>query len=158
MSVQKILFAAITFVMCCTNALAGNEFPLPGDTYIISRDSNRVFRGSHRIYNRMSEGLVEVEYCGRPYWVRYATVAWTQLEVEQNYAVRVEFNWGKGWRPICNHPEEQVTLEGLGVLEDPRVVVQNDGASVRRVNRFAAIRESFRPTNGEDATASFHSK
>ncbi|MCV0427478.1 MAG: hypothetical protein K5905_18625 [Roseibium sp.] len=158
MSVQKILYAAGVLAMSCTTSLAGSNFPLPGDTYIISRDSNRVFRGSHRIYNRMSDGLVEVEYCGRAYWVRYATIAWTQLEVEQNYAVRVEFNWGKGWRPICNHPEEQVTLKGLGITEDPRVIVQNDGASVKRVNRFAAIRESFRPESGDNAAASFHSK
>ncbi|MES0881985.1 hypothetical protein [Roseibium sp. SCP14] len=158
MSVQNLLVIASTISLASTSALAGSELPQAGDTYIISRDDNRMFRGSHKIYNRRSEGLVEVQYCGRSYWVRYATVAWTQLEVEQDYAVRVEYNWGKGWRPICNHPEEQVTLKDLGVAEDPRVVVQNDGASVQRVNRFAAIRDSFRPNSGDDAAKSFHSK
>ena len=158
MSVQNLLIAASTIVLASTDAFAGSELPQAGDTYIISRDDNRVFRGSHRIYNRRADGLVEVQYCGRSYWVRYATVAWTQLEVEQDFAVRVEYNWGKGWRPICNHPEEQVSLKDLGVSEDPRVVVQNDGASVQRVNRFAAIRESFRPGSGDDAAQSFHSK
>lgn len=155
MSVQKTLLAAGAFCLAGTLAHAGNEIPVAGDTHIISRDGQN-FRGSHRIYNRMSDGLIEVEYCGRSYWVRYATVAWTQLEVQQNYVVRVEYNWGKGWRPICEHPEEQVTLQGLGVEEDPRVVVQNDGASIRRVNRFAVIREAFRPVDGDKAAKSYH--
>jgi len=158
MSIQRTLIAAGALCLAGTGALAGNTVPVTGDTYIISRDGNRIFRGSHRIYNRMSDGLVEVQYCGRSYWVRYATVAWTQLEVQQDYEVRVEFNWGKGWRPICDHPEEQVTLESLGVAEDPRVIVQNDGASVRRVNRFAAIRDAFRPEGGGDAAKSYHAK
>jgi len=155
MSIQQTLLVAGALCLAGTCAKAGDSIPTVGDTYLISRDGQN-FRGSHRIYDRMSEGLIEVQYCGRPYWVRYATVAWTQLEVEQDYVVRVEFNWGKGWRPICEHPEEQVTLEALGVYEDPRIVVQNDGASVRRVNRFAAIRESFKPVDGENAAKSYH--
>lgn len=139
-----------------TNAFADSDFPEGLDTYIISRDENYGFRGSHRIYNRMSDGLVEVQYCGRSYWVRFATIAWTQLEVEQDYAVRVEFNRGKGWRPICEHPERQVTLRDLGIQDDPRIVVQNDGAPVQRVNRFAAIRNSFFQAGGPDAAKSFH--
>ena len=155
MSIQRTLLAAGALCLTATLAQASGQVPVAGDTYIISRDGQN-FRGSHRIYDRMSDGLIEVEYCGRSYWVRYATVAWTQLEVEQKYVVRVEFNWGKGWRPICDHPEEQVTLKGLGVSEDPRVVVQNDGASIRRVNRFAVIREAFRPNGGKDTAKSYH--
>lgn len=155
MSIQKTLLAAGALCLAGTAANAGNAAPVIGDTYLISRDGQN-FRGSHKIYNRMSDGLIEVQYCGRSYYVRYATVAWTQLEVEQDYEVRVEFNWGKGWRPICEHPEEQVTLEGLGVSEDPRIVVQNDGASILRVNRFAAIRDAFKTPAGEDAAKSYH--
>ena len=151
MSIQRALLAAGTLLMAGTNAYAGSNAPQHGDTYIISRDENHAFRGSHRIYNRNADGLVPVKYCGRSYYVRYATVAWTQLEVEQDYTVRVEFNRGKGWRPICEHPEEQVTLTSLGVMEDPRVILQDDGASVKSVNRFAAIRDSFRPITVEEA-------
>lgn len=157
MSVQKTLLVAGGLCLAGTMAHAGGEIPTAGDTYLISRDGQN-FRGSHRIYDRMSEGLIAVEYCGRSYFVRYATVAWTELEVQRNYEVRVEYNWGKGWRPICEHPEEQVTLAGLGVTEDPRVVVQNDGASVRSVNRFAVIREAFRTNSGDEATKSYHGK
>ncbi|WP_269582052.1 hypothetical protein [Roseibium sp. Sym1] len=155
MSIQRTLYTAGALCLAGTCAEAGSGIPIAGDTYIISRDG-QTFRGSHRIYNRMAEGLIKVEYCGRSYWVRYATVAWTQLEVEQDYEVRVEFNWGKGWRPICEHPEEQVTLKGLGVSEDPRIVVQSDGATISRVNRFAVIRKSFQTEGGDNAAKSYH--
>jgi hypothetical protein len=88
--------------------------------------------------------------------VRYATVAWTQLEVEQDFIVRVEFNRGKGWRPICDHPEVQVTLKSLGVIEDPRLVVQRDGVGAQKVNRFSVIREAFRTNANEPAAKTYH--
>ncbi|PVB62750.1 hypothetical protein [Labrenzia sp. 011] len=155
MSNQCAMFVAGAVLLGVTNAFAGSAPPSVGDTYLISRDQYHGFRGSHRIYDRQSEGLVEVKYCGRSYWVRFATVAWTQLEVERQNAVRVEFSRGKGWRPICEHPEQQVTLPDLGIQEDPRIVVQNDGVPVHRVNRFAAIRNSFK-TSVEKAARSYH--
>ncbi len=157
MSIRNTMLVASVLIMAAADAFAESDLPKAGDTYIISRDEYHGFRGSHRIYDRMSEGLVEVEYCGRPYWVRFATVAWTQLEVERENAVRVEFNRGKGWQPICAHPERQVTLLDLGVQEDPRIVVQNDGVPVQRVSRFAAIRDTFR-TTVDDAAKSFHGR
>jgi hypothetical protein len=156
MSIQRTLIAAAVFSLAATQATAGGKLHPVGDTYIISRDDNEIFRGSHRIYDRMADGLVPVEYCGRSYWVRYATVAWTQLEVQQEYVVRVEFNRGKGWRPICEHPEKQVTLEGLGVTEDPRNIVHNGGLTESKVNRFAAIRNSFGAKSGDEAARSYH--
>ncbi|WP_420332443.1 hypothetical protein [Roseibium sp.] len=156
MQFQKFLLTIGFLLISSTHAGAQSEIPTVGDTYIISRDDNRNFRGSHRIYNRQSDGLVEVEYCNRSYWVRYATVAWTQLEVENDYEVRVEFNWGKGWRPICDRPDQQVTLEGLGISDDPRVVIQNGGTALDKANRFAAIRDAFNAQRKEKATKSFH--
>ncbi|CTQ62285.1 MAG: hypothetical protein RIE06_18780 [Roseibium album] len=153
---QKLLFTTAILVASASGAIAQSAIPKIGDIYIISRDDNRIFRGSHRIYTRQADGLVEVEYCNRSYWVRAATVAWTQLEVEQSFVVRVEFNRGKGWRPICSHPEEQVTLRDLGITEDPRVVIQNDGPTVDKVKRFAAIRKAFNPKGTENAAQSFH--
>lgn len=158
MSIRNAMLAAGVLILAAAEAFAGSDLPQAGDTYIISRDEYHGFRGSHRIYNRVADGLVKVEYCGRSYWVRFATVAWTQLEVERENAVRVEFNRGKGWRPICAHPERQVTLLDLGVQEDPRVVVQNDGVPDQRVNRFATIISSFRTTTVDDAAKSFHGR
>lgn len=156
MSIHRSLPALAALLFAGSGALAGNEIPQQGDTYIISRDNADMFRGSHRIYTRMSDGLVEVSYCGRSYWVRYATIAWTQLEVEQDNIVRIEHNWGKGWRPICEHPEEQVTLQDLGINEDPRMVVYNDGTTPQKVNRFAAIRNYLGISGNETAAKSYH--
>lgn len=144
-------------LLSASGAMAQSDVPKIGDIYLISRDGHQTFRGSHKIYKRKSEGLVEVSYCNRTYWVRYATVAWTELEVEQNYEVRVEHNWGKGWRPICEHPEEQVTLKGLGIEDDPRLVMHelyDNGASKKREDRFASIREAFNPQNLDEAAQS----
>lgn len=156
MLIHRFLPGLTALLLAGSGALAGSEIPQQGDTYIISRDGADMFRGSHRIYDRMAEGLVEVTYCGRSYWVRYATIAWTQLEVEQDNVVRVEHNWGKGWRPICDHPEEQVTLKDLGVHEDPRMVVYNDGTTTEKVSRFAAIRDYLGAFGRESAAKSYH--
>ncbi|TYC58710.1 hypothetical protein FMN50_09710 [Rhodobacterales bacterium] len=158
MSIQWILPALAALLYTGTSALADSETIPDGDIYIISRDDADMFRGSHRIYSRKSDGLVEVTYCGRPYYVRYATIAWTQLEVEQENVVRIEHNWGKGWRPICDHPEQQVTLVDLGINEDPRIVMHNNGPTVSKVNRFAAIRKSFSTVSGDRAARSYHDK
>lgn len=143
MMIQKTIAAAALALAAGAPLPSLADQPAVGDTYLISRDANRIFRGSHKIYNRMSEGLVEVSYCQRSYWVRFATVAWTQLEVDLGYEVRVEFNRGKGWRPICSHPEEQVTLADFGIHDDPRIIIQQDGPLVDPFNRFAAISKSF---------------
>jgi len=156
MNIQKTFIAAGLALACGAPLPVQAEQPQPGDTYIISRDGQRLFRGSHRIYDRMSDGLVEVSYCQRSYWVRYATVAWTQLEVERGYEVRVEFNRGKGWRPICSHPEEQVKLSDLGIHEDPRIIIQEDGPTVNPVNRFAAISNSFTAPKSQAHKSSYH--
>lgn len=152
MAIYKALLCVGGMVAWANPANAADT-PTPfRDTYIISRDANSTFLGSHKLYSRMSDGLVEVSYCDRSYWVRYATVAWTQLESGRGHAVQIEFNRGKGWRPICSHPEDQVNLKGLGIAEDPRVVIQNDGAQINRINRFTAIRQFFKP--GTDTAGS----
>ncbi|MGS4883914.1 hypothetical protein [Roseibium sp. MB-4] len=154
MMIQKTVMAAALALACTVPTQTSADQLEPGDTYIISRDGHRIFRGSHQIYNRMAEGLVEVTYCQRSYWVRYATVAWTQLEVDRGYELRVEYNRGKGWRPICANPEEQVTLADLGINEDPRLIIQEDGPLVNPISRFAAISKSF--GSGDKAKGSYH--
>ncbi|MCX2722660.1 hypothetical protein [Roseibium salinum] len=156
MSVQRMALAVGAFFLAGATSFAGGDLPKDGDTYIISRDSNHGFRGSHQIYDRMSDGLIAVEYCGRSYWVRYATIAWTQLETERDYAVRVEFNRGKGWRPICENPARQVSLQNLGITDDPRIVAHSDSISSQRVNRFAVIRKAFEPIAREPAIPTYH--
>ncbi len=156
MNILQPLFVIGLSLACSTPGMAQGDTPRIGDTHIISRDGNRTFKGSHRIFNRMSEGLVEVIYCNRSYWVRYATVAWTQLEVKRGYELRVEFNRGKGWRPICAHPDAQVSLADLGITEDPRLIIQEDGPVEDRSKRFAAIRKSFGTEGNRTDKSSYH--
>lgn len=118
--------------------------PEPGDFYLISRNADGEFHGSHKIFNRSSDGLRLVTYCNREYWVRPYTVAWTQIEVENKREVRVEFNRSKGWRPICEQPEEQVTLKDLGIDIAPGEVTDDFAAPENLASRFSAIGSAFR--------------
>ncbi|MEP3047825.1 MAG: hypothetical protein ABJL55_18790 [Roseibium sp.] len=157
MSVLMKTLAVIGIVTMSTCAAASqSSIPIGGDTFIISRDNHHSFRGSHKIYNRTSEGLVEVQYCNRPYYVRYATVAWTQLETESGNVVRIEMNRGKGWRPICDNPEEQVTLKKLGVTEDPKVVAHLGRLPLDPISRFVAIKNAFSQTGNNSSKTSYH--
>lgn len=119
----------------------------PGDFYMISRDNFGNFVGSHKIFNREYPGLRLVTYCNRQYWVRPFTVAWSQIEVQNKREVRVEFNQSKGWRPICEQPERQVTLKDLGIDIDPSDVSRETVAETNSqalASRFGAIGDAFR--------------
>jgi len=118
--------------------------PTPGDFYLISRKPDGEFAGSHKIFHRPSSGLRLVTYCSREYWVRPYTVAWTQLEVENSREVRVEFNRSKGWRPICEQPEQQVTLKDLGIEIAPGDMSDDIGDPEPLATRFSAIGNAFR--------------
>ncbi|MEP0236171.1 hypothetical protein [Roseibium sp.] len=151
---KKLGLAALGWCLLAS-AAASAAIMIPGDFYLISRGDDGLFAGSHKIFQRQSNGLRRVTYCGRDYWVRPVTVAWTQVEVENRMEVRVEFNMGKGWRPICEKPEQQVTLKDLGVTQDARVVLQTNGRDLDGINRFSAISESFQKGN-RSKKASYH--
>lgn len=136
----------VSIILVTTNiGFAQEILPRFGGTHIVSRDKNFDFRGSHKLYKRPTNGAVEVTYCEKSYWVRYQTIAWTQIESDLGYDVQVEVSRGNGWKPICNYPAKQVHLKGLGVTEDPHVVVQPDWKKKRRrINPFDEIRNFFR--------------
>ncbi|WP_209003742.1 hypothetical protein [Labrenzia sp. CE80] len=151
---KKMGLAALGWCFLAS-ATASAAIMIPGDFYLISRGDDGLFAGSHKIFQRESSGLRRVSYCGRNYWVRPVTVAWTQVEVENRKEVRVEFNMGKGWRPICEKPEKQVTLKDLGVTQDARVVLSTNGQDLDGINRFSAIRDSFQ-TGNKSKKSSYH--
>jgi hypothetical protein len=137
--------ALLVLLLAYAPVSAGAQgLPEPGDFYLISRNADGEFLGSHKIFNRSSDGLRLVTYCNREYWVRPYTVAWTQLEVENRREVRVEFNRSKGWRPICEQPEEQVTLKDLGIDIAPGEVTDDIDTPDNLANRFSAIGNAFR--------------
>ncbi|MEJ8476788.1 hypothetical protein [Roseibium algae] len=148
------VLAAICFGLL-TGSASSSALMTPGDFYLISREQNGVFTGSHKIFQRQSEGMHQVIYCGRSYWIRPVSVAWTQVEVENRREVRVEFNFGKGWRPICDKPERQVTLHDIGIDQDARIVLYTNGQDLGGVNRFSTIADSFKTGNRRQKT-SYH--
>ncbi|MBO0344486.1 hypothetical protein J0X15_04555 [Roseibium sp. CAU 1637] len=144
-------------------AQAQDELPKPGDTYMISRAFGGVFAGSHKIYNEQMEGLYKVTYCGRAYWVLPYTVAWTQIEVENRRTMKVEYNFGKGWRPLCSNPDQQVSLDDLGIAREAREVIvayrsMSEDSGRGGGNRFSAIARAFQETPGksDSAKGSYH--
>lgn len=138
----RVMMMAAAFAVTGSLAHAGNATGSI-DYFMISRGDDGMFLGSHKIFLREADGLTQVQYCGRSYWVRPVTVAWTQLEMENSHEVRVEFNRGKGWRPICERPTDYVTLEDIGVTVDPYIVVLSEGSEITRVNKFQAVSKSF---------------
>lgn len=145
---HKQLLAVLAFFMVAqtfgTKHAIGSGIPSPGDFYLIARDRVGDFAGSHKVFKRTAAGLHKVSYCKREYWVRAHTVAWTLVEVENNRAVRLEFNFGKGWRPICDHPEQQVTLSDIGLAGDPREILAKPERPSGSLSLFGAISKSLR--------------
>lgn len=141
--------AALLLLLSCPQAATALDIPEPGDFFMISRNTEGTFSGAHKIYAKESEGLRLVTYCRRQYWVRPVTVAWTEVEVDNKRIVRVEHNRGKGWRPVCENPEQQVTLADLGIDLDARQMLMLGDENYRRGARFKKILSSF---NAEKAS------
>ena len=155
---RTLVCAALATCLSGIAALAAPQVG-NGDFYLISRDGNGQFLGSHKIFDKNAEGMRQVSYCGRSYWIRPVTVAWTEVEVENKNTVRVEYNIGRGWRPICSEPEKQVTLRDLGIEKDARYVLYSNGADLddTQKHRFTAIRKAFETPDGKSRSkASYH--
>ena len=129
-----------------------------GDYYVISRGDRGQFLGSHRLFKQNASDLHEVSYCGETYWVRAKTVAWTQVEEKNARTVNVEFNRGKGWLPICGKPGEQVSLADIGVALAAEEMLFTNEAELKRVNRFAAIKQSFKVYSKSGPQGSYHAR
>jgi hypothetical protein len=128
----------------------------PGDFYLISRQIDGKFHGSHRVLEEEAAGYVSVVYCGRIVWVRPKSVAWTQIEAENKRLVGLEYSNGRGWVEVCPKAERQVGMPDIGIDEDP-LVVSNDGI-YRQVpeNRFSKISKAFSTKGKTGAKASYH--
>lgn len=153
----RIAVAAAALVVCVQYA-AATGIPQPGDFYFISRDKHGDFRGSHKLYLEYSADLRKVSYCGRFYYVRSQSVAWTQSEAESGHTVQIEYNFGKGWRPICGQPQRQVTLADLGIDMSPEDFLAAENTEDKPVSRLSAISSRFNKTSNGDRDASFHTR
>ncbi|WP_439527468.1 hypothetical protein [Pannonibacter sp.] len=126
-------------------AVWADELPVEGDYFLIARQNDGSFSGSHKVLDKPGEGYVEATYCGRVFWVRPLTVAWTQMEVsEYRRRVALEFNAGRGWLPLCREAHKEVQLADLGITEEDFVVANGgDYSRPSTESRFKAISDRF---------------
>ncbi len=150
-----LLFLGGTLTLPATTT--AGTLPQHGDFYLISRDRGGQFVGSHKLFLEDAQGLSKVTYCDRDYFVRSFTVAWTQVESERGHTVQLEFNFGRGWRPICREPEQQVTLDDLGIAISPQELLQIQADTPDPQSRLSAIGALFQ-TSRDETSGSYHSK
>jgi len=150
---------AIVFAIICFGGTAyAGAVPQPGDFYLISRDRYGFFVGSHKLFLDYSKGLNKVSYCNRDYFVRSHSVAWTQVEVRRGNEVRIEYNFGRGWRPICEGPEDQVTLKDIGITmsaDDVLLTPEDDAAPKSRLSAIGAI---FQADSHMNSNSTYHTR
>lgn len=156
MMIRYALLAAAT-LMSLSPAQAGG-IPKPGDFYLISRDRSGLFVGSHKLYLKHTNGLKPVRYCNRPYFVRSSSVAWTQVETELGRNVQIEFNFGRGWRPICERPQDQVALEDIGIEMSAKEFLQQMAAEDRPQSRLSKISGVLNKSKENSRYKSYHTR
>ncbi|MEM9635816.1 MAG: hypothetical protein AAGA50_31135 [Pseudomonadota bacterium] len=154
---KKFSALLITLLITGGSAIAG-AIPQPGDFYLISRDKTGIFVGSHKLFMDQANGLTKVAYCDRNYFVRAQSVAWTQLESERGNTVRIEYNFGRGWRPICLEPENQVTLLDLGITTSAKDLLAGSDDEDAPKSRLSAIGAVFQAKGAKNGNSSFHTR
>jgi hypothetical protein len=150
-----LLLAAI---VCVGGSAKADAIPQPGDFYLISRDRSGIFVGSHKLFLDYSRGLKPVAYCQRDYFVRSHSVAWSLVEAERGNTVRVEYNFGRGWRPICDNPERQVRLEDIGITISARDVLASEDENDKAKSRLSAIGALFQPAESGNGHKTYHTQ
>lgn len=89
-----------------------SEDCLAGDVdYRIRSYSDGYFTGSHALLAVPAAGYIKASYCGRTYWVRGMTYAWSQKEVKNGRLLMLESQDRNGRRVLCWHPQEHAKLD-----------------------------------------------
>lgn len=114
------------------------------EVYMIARDAEGTFIGSHKMFDSEKEEHKQVTLCGSDFWLRPYTAVWAKWEAQSGRKVTLEGNHEGRWDILCKNPTEQITLRQVGVyvsLKDAMLNAQN--ITTDRRNRFKAIRETF---------------
>lgn len=151
---MKSLYLVLACIACVSSSADAGSIAAPGDFYLISRDRYGLFVGSHKLFVEYSAGLEKVAYCDRPYYVRSHSVAWTQMEAERGHIIQIEYNFGRGWRPICANPQSQVTLSDIGIKDTPMDVLAENYGDTGGNGRLSAIGTGF----GDSEATTYHAK
>ncbi len=144
---MKRLISLLLALVSLSGTATASGLPQPGDFFLISRDRYGIFIGSHKLFLKSAPDLRKVTYCNREYYVRIHSVAWTQVEVNRGHTVQLEFNFGRGWRPICGAPEQQVTLTDLGINRSPSDLLTSlyaeEEEAMRRLSAMGSRFQAF---------------
>ncbi len=118
------------------------------DVFLISRGIHDEFIGSHKVQTVPREGHKELRFCGKSYWVRPFSVAWTKWEKQLGHKIRLEINQGYGWIVLCKQPTEKVSLQDVGIYSSLEKTMEMGDPDRQINNRFQAIRRTFILRNG----------
>lgn len=154
MTFRYALFGALTFLLTLPAQAGG--IPQPGDFYFMSRDRFGSFVGSHKLYQEYSNGMKLVRYCNRDYYVSSQSIAWTQAETDRGNTVQIEYNFGKGWRPICLKPQDQVTLSDIGINMLPQDFLALRDEEAPPQSRLSKISSVFGHASSGSQFKSYH--
>lgn len=128
-----------------------------GDFYLISRQVDGTFYGSHQVLEEEAAGYVGVAYCGRKVWVRPKSVAWSLMEVENKRLVRLEYSNGRGWVEVCAKAETHVSMADIGSDEDPLIISNDDSANpLPPGSKLSRISEAFANKSGGKVKGTYH--
>ncbi|WP_299812954.1 hypothetical protein [uncultured Roseibium sp.] len=152
--ISATLFAVVSF----GSTVFAGTVAQPGDFYLISRDRDGFFVGSHKLFVDPYKGLNKVSYCNRDYFVRSHSVAWTEVESRRGHVVRIEYNFGRGWRPICEGPEDQVTLMDIGIAMSADDVLETSEEGTTGQSRLSSIGAMFQTGKSGHTDSSYHTR
>ncbi|WP_156510536.1 hypothetical protein [Labrenzia sp. OB1] len=155
---MKITSATIFVILSVGSTVFADNFIQLGDFYLISRDRYGYFVGSHKLFRNNYRGLNKVSYCNRDYFVRSHSVAWTEVESRRGNVVRIEYNFGRGWRPICEGPQDQVTLTDIGIDMSADDVLETADESAAGQSRLSSIGAMFQTENSGNTDSGFHKR
>lgn len=113
--------------------------------YIRSEKRDGDFNGYQQLKSRKAPGFVRVTYCDRTFWVRPATVLWTETEAEAGRKLTVEESWFNSTEVLCYAPEQQVGVKDLGL--NPAELKQlraNNSPLNMKSSRIHVIRDAFK--------------
>lgn len=138
---MRIAAGIVSALLLASGCMMADAQAPAAEFHIISRDRAK-FRGSHVVMREERPGFVAVVYCQNRFWVRPATVAWSEREAENGFQLALETNADGRWRPVCLDPQKQVTTKDLNL--PPQVERNLTGSGpVQREFRFQEIRRSF---------------
>ncbi|MTH96884.1 hypothetical protein [Roseibium sp. RKSG952] len=125
---------------------ANAEIPVApdGDYYIRSETPDGVFNGVHQLMPGPKPGYVRVVYCDHIFWIRGATVIWSERESAAGQLITIENNNGGRREIFCLPDPAALQPENLGLDQNEIDRIRADQSSSGDMrDRLRSIRDGF---------------